>query len=194
MALVRDGLQVTAAFPQRTALEVRGTAGTVQRVFGARMLDYAGTGGERFHAPSGRLTIPANLRAAVSAVAGLNSGDQEIADDVPGIGLTSSVARTAYDVNPLYGVDDKAQNERIALVALANYKQSDLDAFDRQFGLPAQTPVVVPVDGGSAMTTQAARARPSSTWRSCTRSRRKPSCSSTTRPRPTSQARTRSPT
>ncbi len=149
VALVRDGLQVTAAFPQRTALEVRGTAGTVQRVFGARMLDYAGTGGGRFHAPSGRLTIPANLRAAVSAVAGLNSGNQEIADDVPGIGLTPAVARAAYDINPLYGLEDKAQNERIALVALANYKQPDLDAFDRQFGLPALTPVVVPVDGGS---------------------------------------------
>jgi len=42
--LARDGVQITASYPQRTALDVRANAGTIDRVFDVRLMDWRNAG------------------------------------------------------------------------------------------------------------------------------------------------------
>ncbi|MGO9752931.1 MAG: S8 family serine peptidase [Solirubrobacteraceae bacterium] len=148
--LARDDVRITASYPQRTALDVSAPAAAVERLFGVRMLDYLGPGGRRFHTPAGRLTVPRDLRAAITAVAGLDGTVQLSADDVPAEGVTPSVASVAYDTAPLNRLQIRGQHEKIAIISLATYSQADLSKFADHFGLPPLTPVNIPVAGGSA--------------------------------------------
>ena len=149
--LERDKVSVIRSYPQRTALDVRATAGTLERVFGLRLMNYRGAGGRRFHAPIGTALVPHDLRAAVSAVAGLNNGITET-DDALALGSVSpATARVAYDLDPLLGEKIAGQGESIAVISFSEYQQSDLDGFDEEFGLPALTPQNVPVDGGTTV-------------------------------------------
>ena len=148
--LARDAVHVTASYPQRTALEVRATAGTIDRLFGLRLTNYRSAGGRRFHASIGKAIVPRDLRDAVVAVAGLNNAAVET-DAAKAIeGIEPASAKIAYDINPLSGQHITGQGEKIAVIEFGAYQQSDLDGFDQQFGLPSVTPRNVAVDGGTA--------------------------------------------
>ncbi len=148
--LARDAIQITASYPQRTALDVRASAGTVDRVFGVRLMDWRGADGRRFVAPLGLAIVPPDLRQAVSAVAGLD-GVVLQPDDAAAIqGLDPSSARAAYDISPLFGQHVTGQGESIAVVEFGQFDQSDIDGFDQQFGLPDAAPRSVAVDGGAS--------------------------------------------
>ena len=147
--LARDGVEVTASYPQRTALDVRADAGTVDRVFDVRLMDWRSPGGKVFHSPLGAATVPGDLSRAVSAVAGLD-GTTLVTDDSAAIqGLTPVSARSVYEVDPLLGEHVTGQGESIAVVEFAQFDQSDVDGFDQQFNLPDVTPRDVAVDGGA---------------------------------------------
>ena len=148
--LARDAVQVTGSYPQRTALEVRATAGTIDRLFGVRLTNYRGAGGRHFHASIGKAIVPRDLRSAVVAVAGLNNASVET-DAAKAIeGIEPASAKIAYDINPLSARHITGQGEKIALIEFGAYQQSDLDGFDQQFGLPSVTPRNVAVDGGTS--------------------------------------------
>ena len=155
--LARDAVRVTGSYPQRTALEVRATAGTIDRLFGLRLRDYQGADGRHFHAPTGRAIVPRDLRDAVVAVAGLDNAtiesDSAKANETDAVkaieGMAPPSAKTAYDINPLTSRHITGQGEKIALIEFGTYQQSDLDGFDQQFDLPAVTPRNVAVDGGT---------------------------------------------
>ncbi len=148
--LARDGVQVTASYPQRTALDVRATAETIDRVFDMRLMDWRSADRQVFHAPLGAATVPGDLGRAVSAVAGLD-GTALVADDSAAIqGLTPASARSVYEIDPLLGQGMSGQGESIAVVEFAQFDQSDLDGFDQQFNLPDVTPRTVAVDGGAS--------------------------------------------
>ncbi|HTP23184.1 MAG TPA: S53 family peptidase [Solirubrobacteraceae bacterium] len=155
--LARDAVRVTGSYPQRTALEVRATAGTIDRLFGLRLSDYQGADGRHFHAPTGRAIVPRDLRDAVVAVAGLDNAtiesDSAKANETDAVkaieGMAPPSAKTAYDINPLTSRHITGQGEKIALIEFGTYQQSDLDGFDQQFDLPAVTPRNVAVDGGT---------------------------------------------
>lgn len=148
--LARDGVQVTATYPQRTALDVRATAGTIDRVFDVRLMDWRSAGRQVFHAPLGAATVPGDLGRAVSAVAGLD-GNVFVTDDSAAIqGLTPASARSVYEIDPLLTQNVTGQGESIAVVEFAKFDQSDLDAFDQQFNLPDVTPRDVAVNGGAS--------------------------------------------
>ncbi len=154
--LARDGVQVTANYPQRTALDVRATAGTIDRVFGARLMDWREADGQIYHAPLGAATVPGDLSQAVSAVAGLD-GTAFVADDSAAIqGLAPASARSVYDIDPLLGQGVSGQGENIAVVEFSQFDQSDLDGFDQQFNLPDVAPSNVAVDGGATDTSSSA--------------------------------------
>jgi len=147
--LARDGIQVIASYPQRTAVDVRATAGTIDRVFDVRLMDWRSAGRQVFHAPLGPATVPSDLSRAVSAVAGLD-GTTLITDDSAAIqGLTPATARSAYEVDPLLAQHITGQGENIAVVEFAQFDQSDLDGFDQQFNLPDVSPRAMAVDGGA---------------------------------------------
>jgi subtilase family serine protease len=147
--LARDAVHVTGSYPQRTALDVRASAGTVQRLFGVRLMLYRGAGGRRFHAPVGGAVVPRALRGAVAAVAGLDGGTVETDDATEVQSTTPMTATHAYDIDPLAARHVTGRGERIAVVEFAQFEQSDLDGFDQQFGLPSLTPQTVSVDGGA---------------------------------------------
>ncbi|HUA06078.1 MAG TPA: S53 family peptidase [Solirubrobacteraceae bacterium] len=147
--LARDGVEVTASYPQRTALDVRATAGTIDRVFHVRLMNWRSPGRQVFHAPLGAATVPADLTRAVSAVAGLD-GTAFVTDDSAAIqGLTPASARSVYGVDPLLAQRDTGQGESVAVVEFAQFDQSDLDGFNQQFNLPDVAPRNVAVDGGA---------------------------------------------
>ena len=147
--LARDGVEVTASYPQRTALDVRATAATIDRVFDVRMMDWRSAGGRMFHAPLGAPTVPGDLGDAVSGVAGLD-GTTLVTDDSAAIqGLAPASARSVYEIDPLLGQGITGQGENIAVVEFARFDQSDLDGFDQQFNLSDVTPRTVSVDGGA---------------------------------------------
>lgn len=148
--LARDGIEVTASYPQRTALDVRATAGTIDRVFDIRLMDWRNARGQVFRAPLGGVTVPGDLGRAVSAVAGLD-GSALVTDDSAAIqGLTPPSARSVYGIAPLLAHGVTGQGEDIAVVEFAQFDQSDLDGFDQQFNLPDVTPREVAVDGGAS--------------------------------------------
>ena len=147
--LARDGIQVTASYPQRTALDVRATAGTIDRVFDIRLMDWRSESRRVFHAPLRAATVPADLSRAVSAVAGLD-GTTFVTDDSAAIqGLTPVSARSVYEIDPLLAQHVNGQGENIAVVEFAQFDQSDLDGFDQQFNLPDISPRNIAVDGGA---------------------------------------------
>jgi subtilase family serine protease len=148
--LARDGVQITATYPQRTALDARATARTIDRVFDVRLMDWRGAGRRVFHAPLGGATVPEDLARAVSAVAGLD-GSVFVTDDSAAIqGLTPASARSVYEINPLLTQNVTGHGESIAVVEFAKFDQSDLDAFDQQFNLPDVTPRGLAVNGGAS--------------------------------------------
>ena len=147
--LATDGVQITASYPQRTALDVRAPAAVVERMFGVQMMDYLGPGNRRFHAPVGQPVVPSGLRSAVSAVAGLDGSATVRADDVPSGGISPDLGRVAYNIVPLYRYGAGGEGEKVAIISLASYDQSDLNKFDQQFGLAPVTPEAIPVDGGA---------------------------------------------
>jgi subtilase family serine protease len=147
--LAADGVQVTHSYPQRTTLDVRSNAGTIDRLFGVRLMSWRGAGGRRFHAPVGEAIVPPDLRQAVAAVAGLDSAAVETRDATAIQSTTPGTATNAYDVSPLARQHITGRGESIAVVEFGQFEQSDLDGFDQQFGLPAVTPSDVPVDGGA---------------------------------------------
>jgi subtilase family serine protease len=147
--LTRDGVRVTAAYPQRTALDVRASAGTIDRVFGVRLMDWRRANLQVFHATRRPATVPADLAQTVSAVAGLD-GTAFVTDSSSAVqGLAPSSARSVYDVDPLLSRHVTGQGVNIAVVEFAQFDQSDLDGFDQQFNLPDVTPSEVAVDGGA---------------------------------------------
>jgi kumamolisin len=155
--LARDGVQVTATYPQRTALNARASAETINRVFRVRLMDWRGAGHLVFHAPLGPVTVPDDLRHAVSAVAGLD-GTAFVADTSATAvqGLAPASARSVYDINPLFRRGVTGQGQSIAVVEFAQFDQSDLDGFNQQFNLPDVAPRDVAVDGGATDTNQSA--------------------------------------
>jgi subtilase family serine protease len=147
--LAIDAVQVTRSYPQRTALDVRASAGTVDRLFGVRLMNWRGVGGRSYHAPIGKPIVPPDLRQAVIAVAGLDSAAVETDDATAIQSTTPATVTSAYDVSPLARQHITGQGEAIAVVEFGQFQQADLDGFDQQFGLPAVTPRNVPVDGGT---------------------------------------------
>jgi kumamolisin len=147
--LATEAVQVTHSYPQRTALDVRASAGTIDRLFGVRLMNWRGVGGRRFHAPIGEAIVPADLREAVSAVAGLDSDAVETNDATAIQSTTPATVTSAYDVGPLARQHITGQGETIAVVEFGDFEQSDLDGFDQQFNLPAMTPSDMSVDGGA---------------------------------------------
>jgi len=156
--LARDGVQITGSYPQRTAVDVRASAGTIDRVFDVRLMDWRGADRRVFHAPLSTPTVPGDLSQAVSAVAGLD-GTAFVTDDSAAIqGLAPATARSVYDIEPLFAQRVTGQGENIAVVEFAQFDQSDVDGFDQQFNLPAVTPVGVAVDGGATDTSSSSEA------------------------------------
>ena len=149
-ALRRARLTVTAGYPQRTALTVRGTAGSVGRLLGVRFATYADAAGLRWHAPLGRARLPAQLHRFVSGLAGLSTRPAfHPAEGVPLGGVTPTTVADAYDVAALHRAGFLGQGMKIAIVSFSDYDRGDPAVFDRRYGIGGPAPQVIGVDGGA---------------------------------------------
>jgi subtilase family serine protease len=146
-SLGRAGIRITDQYPQRTAMDVVGPAGAVERVFGVRLVDYRTSGGRLFHSPVSAPVVPAALRGTVSAVAGLHGALIPKTDDIPADGVTPAMGARAYDITPLYSQGVRGQGETVAVLESSRFSQSSLDSFSQRFGLPAFTPEDIPTPG-----------------------------------------------
>jgi subtilase family serine protease len=146
-------VRVIADYPQRTALDVRASAATVDRLFGADLRERVSPAGARLHQPGRTPVVPAALRFAVTAVAGLDAQAVPHPDDVPQGGLRPGDAARAYDIAPLRNQGISGQGERLGIISFGTYQPSDIAQFDQQFNLPAlsveNSPAPAPVGGAT---------------------------------------------
>src|SRR5205085_2070660 len=99
--LSAQGVEITAQYPQRTAIDARAAAGVVERLFDTRLLDYVTAGGRRFHEPATTPLVPKALAGVVTGVAGLDGRYQVMPADVPSGGLRPGNVGPVYDLTPL---------------------------------------------------------------------------------------------
>jgi subtilase family serine protease len=134
------GLQVRDVNPERTAIDIRGTAGLVGRIFGVSFRRYVDQQGRGYHAALGRPKVPAKLQGSVDAVAGLSNRPIGHRLDIPSAGgLTPADAAAAYDVTPLWKIGVQGQGERVAVVSLATFDPRDIKSFDRETRITGPT-------------------------------------------------------
>jgi kumamolisin len=139
------GIAVTADYPQRTALEVRGRVDALRRVFGVRLEDYRDARGRRFRAPLGAATVPPSLGGVVSAVAGLDTRPIRQPAAVPVGGLKPPDVARAYDLDPLHRQGILGQGQTIAIATFAGYDKDEGAAFDQRFRIKGPAPEEVPL-------------------------------------------------
>lgn len=147
--LALAGVRVTAAYPQRTSLQVRGSAAAVNRLLRTRLADFVDPAGRPYHRPLTEPTVPAWLRRTVRSVSGLTTRRIDLSAAVPSGGLGPRDAAAAYDVQPLIDRGLHGEGETIAIFSLDTFRPEDVAIFDRQNGI-AGAPAVehVPVGGG----------------------------------------------
>jgi len=144
------GLTVVESSAAKRSVKLEGTAEKMQKAFGASLAIYEGPAG-RFRGRTGSVTIPGNLKSAVTAVLGLDNRPAAKPH------LRMARARTAAGLSPalvarMYNFPLGAQGtgQTIAIIELGGgYKASDLNTYFS--GLGIKTPAVssVSVDGGA---------------------------------------------
>jgi kumamolisin len=151
--VTRAGLRVTASYPQRTAIRVEGPARAVERFFGVLLVDHEAGGIGRYHAPTSVPTVPSSLRPDVTSIVGLSDRPTVVSfhhlGEVPSGGLTPSEVASVYDIAPLQHAGFTGTGRTIAVISFATFKDSEVAAYDRHFGLSGPPVVHVKVDGGT---------------------------------------------
>ena len=147
--LARAGLRVTAAYPQRTELEARGTVAAVGAFFHVSFRNYRDSRGSTYHAPVRQPAVPSDLTRWVVDVAGLSTERRIVPLDVPThrcgapvrllsapcSGLSPKDIARAYDVAPLHARGLNGQGETVAVVSFARFDDADVATFDQAFAL-----------------------------------------------------------
>jgi subtilase family serine protease len=143
MGWLRDaGLQATA-LPQRTSVEVSGTAGQVNRLLDVTMVDRRNAGGIRYHEPDGEPAVPSELASDVAAIIGLDTepviepayGGGMLFAGVPQTGLMPDTVATAYEIDPLHAAGLDGKGMTIGIVSFDTFTASDVDRFDQREGI-----------------------------------------------------------
>jgi kumamolisin len=136
------GIRVTASYPQRTELQVRGTAHAVERLLRVRLGDFRDSHGRRFHRPLAQPRIPAPMHDALVVASGLDNRQVDLRAAVPGVkGLTPATVARAYEIDPLHKMGLQGGGQTVAVFSTGTFKQSEIDAFDSLHGISGAPPV-----------------------------------------------------
>ncbi len=152
-----NGIAVTASYPQRTELDARASAATLTRFFRIGFRNFSAASGQRYHVPTARPRIPAELRPYVTGVVGLSNRPVALPADLPHDALRPDDAAIAYDLAPLRQQGIDGTGESIAVVSLEPFPpnvsqtSSDVSTFRAQFGARGPSPEDVKVDGGGTV-------------------------------------------
>ena len=139
-----QGFEVLGGFDQRTVIRLRATAGRVTDIFGVQLGSYRDeASGTAFHAPMSDGHVPAVISEAVLGVTGLDSRPARsssltrgaVPAAVPPEGLGPVDLAKAYDIVPLYEAGFLGDGQTVAIISFDTFTPSDIDTFDRQFGI-----------------------------------------------------------
>jgi subtilase family serine protease len=154
-ALRAAGLTVTGGSPDHLLVRARGTVRQVDRLFGVAIQDYQTADGRRFYAAPSAPRLPPELAGAVTAVLGLENlslarpaGIMRAAQ--AGGGLTPADLAQAYDLAPLQQAGLNGSDQTLALAEIDTFTSSDIDTYDRAFGITAAPVEEVKVGGAAA--------------------------------------------
>ncbi len=159
-----QGLTVAGTHPNRTLLDVSGSAGAVEAAFKLNLQQYRGADGREFYAPDNDPEVPDFVAARVVGVIGLDNAAvwhthssftsaAEMANTSPyqigtgpGGGLTPGDIQTAYN---LTGVAVSGSGQTLGLFELDGYSTSDVAGYVGYYGLPSVPLSNVLIDGYS---------------------------------------------
>ncbi len=150
--LTSHGMHLISS-PSSTLLLAAGSTQQVETTFHTTLNDYTGANGQTFFANSTVPQVPANVAHSFTGVLGLNNAAKAHSDAIPdainpklpfpygggpyGRGLTPSQIAGIYDVNSVYKkLGDKGHGETLGLFELSGYTRSDINGYEKTFGLP----------------------------------------------------------
>ena len=155
--LETNGLTVEGVSPDRRVLTVTGTVAAAERAFSTQLHSYE-AGGQRFHARSGSISVPAGISNLIEGVFGLDTRpfarphlvglrDQpEAPAQIAGLRPL-----TALDVAQAYGFPPgDGTGQTIGIVELGGgFQDADLQAYFSGLNLPVPQVLAVSVNGGA---------------------------------------------
>jgi subtilase family serine protease len=147
---VDHGLTVVERYAQRTAVRLRGTVETVNRLFGVRLVDEHDPATGRTYATVDREpAVPPAVADDVVAVAGLDdrpavsfSAPARMPHaSIPAGGLGPTGLSAAYDIQPLYDAGVFGADQYIAIVSFDTYLPEDIEVFEQEMGIVGAPPI-----------------------------------------------------
>ncbi len=158
------GLTVTGTHPNRTLLDVTGSAVQVESAFNLRLQQYQTSEGRKFHAPDNDPEVPDALASRIEGLVGLDNAaiwhaqshftpaaDMARTSSLqigtgPGGGLTPGDILTAYNLQSL---SNAGVGQVLGLFELDGYNPSDVANYVAHFGLRSVPIQNILVDGFS---------------------------------------------
>jgi len=119
-----------------------GPAPAAAALLGVGFENYRSADGSTFYAAIGPPRLPAAIAAVSSDVSGLDSYRRPRGYAVAPGGLKGADVLTFYDLKPLRDAGLDGKGETILLPEIDDFKQSDLDAFASELGLPPFGPIL----------------------------------------------------
>lgn len=146
-----------AGGPAPDLLAARGTVAQAEALFGVRLDTYRDGSGRVYLRVETAAHLPEALAAVASGVLGLDGQPMLHTGAVrasrtrlqPGSfgGYAPADVRALYDVSPVLGAGANGAGVSIALAEIDAFRQSDVNTFDRQYGITAPAVRVVSVGG-----------------------------------------------
>ncbi len=174
----RNGLSVVGKHSNRLVLDVAGRAETVERALSVRMMRFQSPNGRIFRAPDQEPALSVDIAPQIAGIVDLDKSiepksnhmlraprrEEAIKTEAPSAfpsgpagGFAPADIKTAYNLN---GLSQNGSGQTIALFELDGFYNSDINAYDSQFGLPTGTVNVVSVGDTSAFPTAPTSATP----------------------------------
>jgi len=147
----QHGLTVTGRPANRTALELRGSAGQLERVLGVRLMERTDAAGLAYHVPLSAGRVPPELASSVSGFGGLDTSPATRPEPHfgPANGLHPTDLARAYGIDAMraQGLDGSGQS--VAVVSFDTFDPKDIAAFDRVTGISGPTIQVIRMPGAA---------------------------------------------
>jgi kumamolisin len=163
--LKSQGLAVGEVTANHLAVTATGTAAQIEKAFATSLATYHDAKAKRdYFANTAAPKVPATFAADVVDVSGLNdyavhshfdhrnTAVRPSATPHASAGLDPTTGKAAYDLTSLNSSGYTGKGSTIGLVEFSAFSQSDITAYDSNYGLSVSKPTVVKVSGGTTDT------------------------------------------
>jgi kumamolisin len=156
------GLTITSAPASDLLLHARGSVSQIEALLGVQIENYQMADGTPFYSATSAPRLPVELRGAVTGVLGLDNRAvvkhpsnlrrpraNSPANTPQDNGFAPADLAAAYDLGPLTQAGLDGSTQSIAFGEIDTFKQSDIDAYDKAYGITASPVKVVQVGSGA---------------------------------------------